>query len=301
MGEQIGQRLGKFVGLDQPVTLVARALQSAELFATRLRWQDTPQGNPTCFARMDGYLVCVQRRSLPSNPYWVDGHPVPLEPLRRGQFLLIDVRQQHAALVRGNVDCVSFYASREALERFCAEHDLPPGPALRARPGVAFSDEAVRQLGECMLPAFDRPDRASQLFIDHVTLALLSHLTEFYGERAAASAPLRGGLAPWQERRAKEMLIASLDGRVGLGELARQCHLSRSHFARAFKATVGVPPLQWQQAQRLQRAKTLLLESDLPVSDIACSSGFSDSSHFTRAFTKATGAAPGCWRRARRA
>ena len=194
MGEQIGQRLGKFVGLDQPVTLVARALQSAELFATRLRWQDTPQGNPTCFARMDGYLVCVQRRSLPSNPYWVDGHPVPLEPLRRGQFLLIDVRQQHAALVRGNVDCVSFYASREALERFCAEHDLPPGPALRARPGVAFNDEVVRQLGECMLPAFDRPDRASQLFIDHVTLALLSHLTEFYGERAAASAPLRGGL-----------------------------------------------------------------------------------------------------------
>ncbi|MBU2145794.1 MAG: AraC family transcriptional regulator [Alphaproteobacteria bacterium] len=301
MGEQIGQRLGKFVGLDQPVTLVARALQSAELFATRLRWEDSPEGNPTCFARMEGYLVCVQRRSLLANPYWVDDHPVPLEPLRRGQFLLIDVRQQHAALVRGNVDCVSFYVSREALERFREEHDVPRGATLRARSGVAFNDEPVRQLGECMLPAFDRPERASQLFIDHVTLALLSHLTEFYGDRAAAPAPLRGGLAPWQERRAREMLMANLDGRVGLGDLARECQLSRSYFARAFKATVGVPPLQWQQAQRLERAKTLLLESDLPVSDIAFTSGFSDSSHFTRAFTRATGAAPGSWRRARRA
>ena len=55
---------------------------------------------------------------------------------------------------------------------------------------------------------------------------------------------LRGGLAPWQERRAKEILSANLDGDVPLKDVARECRLSVSHFSRAFRRTVGVAPHQ---------------------------------------------------------
>jgi AraC family transcriptional regulator len=107
----------------------------------------------------------------------------------------------------------------------------------------------------------------------------------------------KGRLAPWQERRSKEMLLAHIDGRIGLDELSSACGLSRSHFARAFKTTTGVTPMQWLVGQRIDRAKHLLLNSVLSIEEIAHRCGFADQSHFTRAFLKAIGNAPGAWRR----
>jgi AraC-like DNA-binding protein len=165
---------------------------------------------------------------------------------------------------------------------------------------MAFSDHIIRNLGECLMPAFDRPDAASQLFADQVSLALLSHLTAFYAEQPTLVRPVRGGLARWQERRAKDMLLANLDGQIGLEDLARACGLSRSHFARAFKIAVGMPPLQWLQLQRVEGAKDLLLNSTLPIDQIAHHCGFADQSHLTRAFRRIVKATPGAWRRLRR-
>jgi AraC-like DNA-binding protein len=126
-------------------------------------------------------------------------------------------------------------------------------------------------------------------------------MVDAYGGAATTPPLVRGGLAPWQVRRAKEMLMAHLDGEITLEELAGECQLSRSHFARAFRKTTGLPPHRWLVEQRLERAKDLLLKSDLPLAEIADTCGFSDQSHFTRAFGAALGVAPGEWRRSRRA
>jgi transcriptional regulator GlxA family with amidase domain len=96
------------------------------------------------------------------------------------------------------------------------------------------------------------------------------------------------------------MMLANIDGKLGLDELANACELSRSHFARAFKVATGSSPFQWLLAQRIERAKNLLLDSNLPIDQIAEQCGFTDQSHFTRTFLKFAGAAPGQWRRLRR-
>lgn len=300
MGTEIGQRLGRFVGLEQPRTLTTRFLQMAEITGSRLRWDESGTGAPVRMERTDGYLLCLQRRHLAEYPYWVNGKPAPAMPLNAGQFLFLDLNDEHASLTRGTVDCVSMYISREALRQFHEEHDLRSVGSLRAASGVAFSDDVIRNLGECLVPAFEWPDTASRLFVDHVALALLAHLTAFYAKQPAVVRPRHGGLARWQERRAKEMLLANLDGKIGLEELARACGLSRSHFARAFKAAVGMPPLQWLLIQRVERAKTLLLNSTLPIDQIAHQCGFADQSHFTRAFLRIVDVTPGVWQRIRR-
>jgi AraC family transcriptional regulator len=272
----------------------------AEITGSRLRWNGSDSGAPVRMERRNGYLLCLQRRYLAEYPYWVNGKPVPTMPLNAGQFLLLDLNEEHASLTRGDVDCVSMYTSHEALQQFHEEHDLRSVGSLRTASGVAFSDDIVRNLGECLVPAFERPDTASQLFADQVALALLTHLTTFYAEQPAIVRPIRGGLAHWQERRSKEILLANLDGKIGLAELASACGLSRSHFARAFKVTTGASPLQWLMVQRLERAKNLLLNSSLPIDQIAHYCGFTDQSHFTRAFQRMVGVTPGLWRRLRR-
>jgi len=300
MSEKYGQRLGKFVGLEEPPTLMARALQYAEFTATRLRWQHTQSGTPTRFDRNDGYLLCLQRELLPSNPYWIEGRAATLPTVQPGQFLFLDLNEEHSSLIYDAVDCVSMYTPRSALDRFGEEHDLRPIGGLRTPRGAALDDSIIRHLAESLMPAFGGPDTASQLFIDHVSLALLAHLSSHYAERPASLLTVRGRLAPWQERRAKEILLAHIDGRIGLDELARACNLSRAHFARSFKATTGASPMRWLLAQRIERAKDLLLNSGLPIEEIAHHCGFADQSHFTRAFVREIGDTPGAWRRARR-
>jgi len=299
VAEASRQRLGKFAGLDQPPTLVARALPLAELTAMRVLWRDTGSGNPTRLDRNNGYLVCLQRRDLPAGPYWVDDRPMDRMPIGSGQFLLLDLNEEHSSLQYGTVDCISIYSSRDALDRFQEEHGLPPVVQLRSPRGIAFEDDVIRNLGECLLPAFERPETASQLFIDHVALALLAHLTAFYGDRPAVLQPIRGGLAPWQVRRAKDILLSRMNGKVGLAELAGECGLSRSHFARAFRATTGLPPHRWLLARRIELAQDLLRNSQLPLMEIATRCGFTDQSHFTRAFSRHLHVSPGEWRRLR--
>jgi AraC family transcriptional regulator len=296
MNLKVARNLGRFVGLDQPRTLTTRYLQVAEIIGARVNWTQTDAHTPVRMETTDGYLLCLQRRYLPSYHYWVNGQPAPAMPLRRGQFLFLDLNEEHASVTKGAVDCVSMYASRAALRRFQDEHDLR-SVELRTASGVAFSDPVISNLGECLVPAFERPDTVSQLLIDHVALALLTHLTEYYADEPAVLRPISRGLGRWQERRAKEMLLASADGRLRLEELARECGLSRAQFSRSFKASVGMSPFQWQCAQRVEQAKHLLSSTDLSIDRIGAACGFLNESQFTREFRKATGAAPSVWRR----
>lgn len=293
-------RIEKFVGVEKPPTLVMSAFEAAEFTATRVRWEQNTAGHPVQFDTAEGYMICLQRRPVPAHAYWVDQRPMPLSPMEPGQFLLLDLNLQHSSLVPTGVDCISVFTSGSALLQFQAEHGLVPNGLLRAPVGAAHEDPVVRYLGEALLPAIEQTERPSRLYVDHVGLALLSRLIGQFGTDALVVTPLRGGLAPWQERRAKEMLLAHLDGSVRLAWLAAECRLSRSHFARAFKVSTGMSPLRWLTTQRIERAKMLLLNTDLPLEQIAASCGFADASHLARAFLRAVGLPPGAWRRARR-
>ena len=108
---------------------------------------------------------------------------------------------------------------------------------------------------------------------------------------------MRGGLALWQVRRAKDLLSANLDGAITLKEIAQECRLSVSHFSRGFRHIVGVAPHKWLLSFRVDSAKKLLREQEKTLSDVALACGFADQSHFTRVFTRMTGISPGAWRR----
>ncbi|WP_414717564.1 helix-turn-helix domain-containing protein [Steroidobacter sp.] len=74
-------------------------------------------------------------------------------------------------------------------------------------------------------------------------------------------------------------------------------NLSRFHFCRVFRLTVGASPWEYLSLLRLRRAKVLLQESSRSVTEIAHICGFSDQSHFTRVFRRRIGTSPGRWRR----
>lgn len=159
------------------------------------------------------------------------------------------------------------------------------------------SDPVVHHLGICLHTARSRPSEMSPVCADHVASALQAYLKQTHNVVSLAPPAACGGLAPWQLRRAKEMLVSRLDEPISLSDLARACKLSPGHFARAFRQTTGQPPHRWLIEQRIEKAKQLLVDTTLSLALIAQTCGFADQSHFTRVFAQLMQSSPGQWRR----
>jgi AraC family transcriptional regulator len=95
-----------------------------------------------------------------------------------------------------------------------------------------------------------------------------------------------------------DFIEANLCTQLTLEDLAALVHLSPCHFARCFKATIGLAPHQYVIARRMELAKRLVLTTTLNVAEIAWSIGYENIGHFRRLFTAHIGVTPGKIRRA---
>ena len=173
--------------------------------------------------------------------------------------------------------------------------------------GTLLAWFSVRETGDSPPVPSDKQDnsasRARQATskaaasFDFYLLALTAHVAQTYGGLQRPAELARGGLAPWQVKRACEKLESDLGGRIPLEQIAADFDLSVSHFSRAFRVSTGLPPHQWLLRQRVNTAKQLMSVRDLPLSEIAISAGFANQSHFTRVFSSVAGISPAAWRR----
>jgi AraC-like DNA-binding protein len=74
--------------------------------------------------------------------------------------------------------------------------------------------------------------------------------------------------------------------------LARVSGVSEAHFARSFKDAFGVPPHRYLLTRRIERAKALLRDTDLPITEIAFATGWNSLGTFGRIFRDITGECP---------
>ena len=79
--------------------------------------------------------------------------------------------------------------------------------------------------------------------------------------------------------------------------MASRAHMSRRHFARAFRAETGVTPARYVERVRLEAARMRLEDSAEPVAAVAASCGFGSAETMRRAFLRALGVAPAEYRR----
>jgi AraC-like DNA-binding protein len=245
-------------------------------------------------------MLNVQLRPRPAYALWVDRRRVAADPAQEGSSFLFDLRREFVVRLNHAVDLLLLYVPRAALDAVAEDEGAQRIQTLAIAPGKAVEDPVIRHLASSLLPALQRPEQANELFVEHVFLALHSHLASCYGGLVPKGRLVRGGLTPRQERIAKELLSARLEGGVSLQELADACELSRSHFARAFKHTTGQSPHRWLSSRRIDLAQHLLSNSALSIAEIASRLGFADQSHFARNFLRAIGSSPGIWRRSRR-
>jgi len=164
--------------------------------------------------------------------------------------------------------------------------------ALR-RPVEMQDVDAIETLAKLLVEELTNRSRHavySESLVGSIATALLD-IRDHDGERA------RGRLTQGQMNKLVARINARGDRRLTVAEMAATVGLSESWFAFVFKQTTGKTPLQWQLANRIDLAKTMLADSGMTVAGIAAQLGFSDQAHLTKAFRQITGETPGAWRR----
>ena len=291
-GEAFGRRLNA-----RAASFATRTLRKSAIAVTELRYDEPQHILSTPPVEEDAFVAGVHLRLFERYAYWENGKAAPVSVLRPGETIIYDIRRQPTFHLNSAFHSVHFYLPRSGLNAIADECEAARIGDLHYMPGVSRADPILQNMAEALLPLFRHPERVSQVFMDHLLLATGHHIASTYGDLRPTSRSIAGGLAPWQERRATELLAANLSGDLPLVVLASECGLSASQFSRAFRRSMGMPPHRWLVRQRIEQAKALLREGRAPLAEISLACGFADQSHFTRCFSAWTGVSPGRWRR----
>ena len=242
----------------------------------------------------DGIILALQR-----NVFGIrepEKARLQIVPFPHGTVRLVNLALDPTAYPKDMSDCFSFLIPRATFDQLADDHGADRIVELPVKPGIAANDPIVLHLGDCLIPAIERYDATNDQFVDRITTALNIHFAHVYGGMNFPRPLVTGGLAPWQLRLARDTINAHLEEGLSLEQLAHECRLSVTHFAKAFARSTGISPHRWLMQRRVGVAKDLLLTTDSSLVEISLKCGFSDQSHFTRVFAEATGETPGRWR-----
>jgi AraC-like DNA-binding protein len=286
--------------LDEAATLSARSLERAGLSMACYRRNAAGLGLTEANPVSNLFMAVVNLRSLPAHGGWREGRYQAVPEMRPGSLACLDFRESWVSDLPHPFHTFHLFVPQSSFDQLTEELHAPRIQGLDCSNADERYDGTMHHLALSLMPLFARPQEVSALFADHVSAAMRLHLAVTYGGLMVPPQRARSGLAPWQERRAKELMLDDMTADLGIAELAKECGLSARQFERAFRQSVGMPPHQWRMQQRIQRAKVLLEGGKVRLSEVALNCGFSDQSHFTKVFARLVGSTPAVYRRVRR-
>ena len=167
----------------------------------------------------------------------------------------------------------------------------------RFTPRVFFEDESLWHATRELADLVEHPASGDRDYFDALGAIVMHRILRLQRGEPGSRRRIRGGLAAWQQRIATTFIEEHLADRIELTALAQLVRQSPYHFCRAFKQSLGMPPLRYQAQRRIDHAKLLLAKPAMSVTDIGLAVGFGCSSSFATAFRKATGFTPTAYQR----
>jgi AraC family transcriptional regulator len=159
-------------------------------------------------------------------------------------------------------------------------------------PRLYFENVAVWDTALKLISSIESASTQNQLYLEALGVVLAHELGRVDSAKPPVQAPVRGGLAAWQQRVAAKYIEEHLPEQISLTTLARLVRLSPYHFCRAFKQSFGMPPNRYHTSRRIELAKILLAKHAASVTEIGLTLGFSQTSSFSAAFRRTTGFTP---------
>lgn len=272
--------------------------QGADWRGVHLEYHHKAQGEDTSFALKQWHLLCIETTQRPCDARkWMD-RQFQQRPIIHGDVFLLPEQVQFRERFEGAIDYILLYLEADWVATVA--QDLLDPARVEILPHFPQPDPFIYQTGLLLKSAIEVKGRLNQLYAETLALALATHLLQHYaGEKTSQKL-----LLPAQSYRQPaskltdtiEYMQSHCDQNLSLSELAGQAQMSLHYFARCFKQATGLSPHQYLIRCRIERAKVLLRQNELPIGEIAQRAGFVDQSHLSRHFRQQTGLTPRQWR-----
>ena len=164
------------------------------------------------------------------------------------------------------------------------------------KPRLFFFDRDLWETARKLKAQAERSDPDQRQYTEILGILLMHELLHL-NNGFVVTEEYRGGLAEWQKKKVAQYIEEHLSETIPLAGLAEVAKLSPFHFAHTFKQSFGLPPHQYVNNRRMEKAMTLLANPATSVMEIALNVGFSDGSSFSTRFRKHTGLSPTIYRR----
>jgi AraC family transcriptional regulator len=171
----------------------------------------------------------------------------------------------------------------EASELDCSQLDLTHSYSQSAPHLHKIAVMLLAELQSCGI--------MGELYVESLTQLLVIELLRHYS-RAQTITSVQSSLTHFRLQSAIDYIHAHLDLDLTLVQIAASINISPSHFASLFKQATGISLHQYVIKQRVERAKLLLANKDLPIASIAFQVGFSSQSHLNWHCKRLTGMTP---------
>ena len=161
---------------------------------------------------------------------------------------------------------------------------------VKVIPHFSKPDPLIYQIGLALKAALLDGVKC-RLYAESMATALAAHLLQHYSV-PNSDCDCYAGLSQPKLRKVTEFILNHLGEDLAISAIADEVSMSKYHFARLFKQSTGLSPYQYVIRCRIERAKILLSQGNLQISEIGLEVGFADQSQFTRHFKRLTGVTP---------
>jgi AraC family transcriptional regulator len=296
--------------VDQPVLDVARS-PVADVFASPVRSSAERRGWSRVLVEVHRAESWEGDACLPFNLVSLllrpsqrldcrleDGPAHRLRPVV-GDVMIIPAGRAHWGAWQGHMDFVLAYLAPEVLVQTVRDDGFDTDRSeLVYRPQAR--DAHLASLLLALHSELVGPGEEDRLYVDTLAVQLAIRLLQGHGTAPLQLREYRHGLSRGKMRLVLDYLNTYMNRNIQLAELADLVQMSQFHFLRLFRASCGTTPHRYLVERRVEVAKSLLLQDDMSLAEVAYRLGFADQSHFSRHFRRITGAPPGRLRRASR-
>lgn len=155
-----------------------------------------------------------------------------------------------------------------------------------------LNDQLSNQLAHYLLEEIALTQDEQWVQLESILLTLMRYLHKKQLEFTEYKSVHALGISPYKLQKIEQFILSNLDKGISLEKLSKIAEMSLFHFIRMFKRSTGVTPHQFVSHLKLERARCLLQETELPVIQICFETGFNSPSHFSKVFKRNFGITP---------
>jgi AraC family transcriptional regulator len=214
----------------------------------------------------------------------------------KGNICVVPAGQSYSARLEGESEHLAMFLDPSLVLRAASESRMRLSSRVEVVESCAPNDPVISGVGMALLAELESERLGGRLYAESLANVLAVHLLRHYTTSVQHDQRVVGGMSGRKLQLVLSFIDANYDRDLSLAELASVAGMSTFHFSREFKKTTGKTPHQYLMRFRVERAKLLLAQSEMPLIEVGLRSGFSHQSHFTRLFHRLTGTTPQAYR-----